>query len=315
MKIILVSYINRSGSTFLLSRLNSTSKVISCPEANILVRFLLRIPSGTIKPDQLNKLTQYLTSNHKFRHWRLTPPQVTEALNEPNNFLVFYKILESYKNNIKPEAQIVAFKSTEIMKFARAIYETSITTKHDIEFLLLIRDPRAIFSSQYNTYIPRLKKYMNKSILLTISQWNKFVHLSNTLKDQSHFSIIKYEKILSDNVLNICGIEINLIKRPNSIDYFNLLPENEKMMHINIIEEPMPDRINAWQASLNISQIQLIEFFCREGMLELAYDITSNHRDIRSKLLLIREVIYFIPYSLINHLFRLFFRTYIIENE
>ena len=82
MILILLTYINRSGSTYFTNSLSKYNNVFSCPEAETLIYELLNNPFSRIrnKNNLKNKFALYFKKDKKLKFWGLTIDEIMIAL-------------------------------------------------------------------------------------------------------------------------------------------------------------------------------------------------------------------------------------------
>ena len=198
MKTILISYINRSGSTFLLNELSKFKTMGCLPEADQLVKLTL---SNHINPARnLEKFITHLSKTRKdpklakaklTTNFAFTTPNVSDTKGD-----IFLQCLYDLTNQIWPDATITVFKNT----FCHYIYNKYYANNPDVGLILLTRDPRAIFNSQKNTQ-GSWNKPMSSSAIQTALEWNYFMDYKNRMLKESPARVIevKFENL----VLNI----------------------------------------------------------------------------------------------------------------
>src|SRR4030042_639020 len=154
MNFIFLTYVNRSGSTYLANLLDSSPKILACPEGDFLVTFFLENPGGKFRFDDKtrSRLTNIFSTDIKLQCWREGKSFFSGLEKAINNLEAFLTILINYRNQVKPDAEFILLKAERIIYLVRKIQKVSI--KHTIRFISIIRDPRAVFASQKRTCFP-----------------------------------------------------------------------------------------------------------------------------------------------------------------
>jgi len=281
MKTILISYVNRSGSTFLLNELSKFTIFGCLPEADQLVKLTL---SSKINPARnLNKFITQLTKTRKdpklakaklTTNFAFTTPKASDSKGD-----IFLQCLNDLTKHIWPEATIAVFKNT----FCHHVYTKFFVNNPDVALILLTRDPRAIFYSQKNTQ-GSWSKPMSNSAIQTALEWNSFVDYKNKIIKNQPARVIEVN--FENLILNIDRETNRILALLNSSDhtsttrikgYSKLIPEELKKIHQNINLEAQPTFISKWQEGLTKSEIEKIETLCRTRMVDEGYFPTTKH--------------------------------------
>ncbi len=285
MKIIFLSYINRSGSTYLANQLSKSPDFCICPEAEILYETFLVHPFVSIAKNEktFERIIRTLTMDKKFIHWKLKKNEITEILNiSSTNFECFISLLLLFAKKNNPSTSIIVFKNTETIDLINKLSE-KIIEKYKIFWLALVRDARAIFYSQKNTISPLTNKRMCSDWFTLTQNWNIYTsaliinyYLKNTI-------ILRYEDLISDtenellNIIRIldCDYDINWVKNKRGL-VFDTLSEEYQLIHPFIDSLPNKARINFWQKKLRLSLQKLIEFRCWNNLSLLNYNVDAK---------------------------------------
>ncbi len=279
-EIVLVSYVNRSGSTFLLSLLDTDPRVMACPEADILVRLFLRDPDRSYTEAEKKVLLELLKQDRKMQNWSLPDNSLKKSLNEARAGDIFCSLLTEYAASRKTDVESIVFKATEIIRFAGTLLTDPFKFRHPLRIAVLVRDPRAVYHSQKNTYVPHRKKIMNRNPIRLAQQWNFLVNQTDLLLRKSNrFYRIRYEDLTRDPVGEVLKFLSGFMPAETS-SYYDRIPPEERAMHENIKRPPDPARIDQWKAYTGRHEIMMIEQACREGMLQLGYEAGVSHPDV-----------------------------------
>ncbi len=268
-KIAFLSYINRSGSTFLLNKLSNYKNIFVSLEAEILIKLLLNKPNEKFSVGTKNKLKLLFKKDQHFKYWNIHENNISQLSHDLTNFQTFNHLINQYKTNVKPKANYIIFKGNDLFNFYNEIHENDIKD-YNIKFLSIIRDPRAIFLSQKNT------KFQNKSLntnpLITSNQWNWFINNINNNK----IHLIKYENLINDFKNEFDQIlEYLQIKNEKSDELKSLskiIPNNFKQIHKRIDKNPDTSRINVWQNELNKNIIYIIQKNTKNNLKKMDYE-------------------------------------------
>jgi hypothetical protein len=284
-KYIFVTYINRSGSTYFVNLLNRYQNIFVCIEGEILVKELLADPEGLIDPKSLYKS---IAGNDKMMNWLFNPKFFDGFVQPVRKIDLFTAIVDSQKNLYKPGANTIVFKAVELLDAYDKL--KSLQGEFDFRYVSIVRDCRAVFSSQNNTYYRN--KRLNSNPMITSYQWNYHVSKSLEYSMNDDFSIIKYEELVTDaqNVTEIFSnkIELNpsLITEYQSQELYERLPKDQKKIHEGIKRSPQYQNIDKWKTSLSKQHLHIIEIVCGSQLSLVGYQIERTHGESPFSLIL-----------------------------
>lgn len=278
MEIIFLTYINRSGSTYLAQILSASDDLLVCPEAEILVQEFLEDPGKNFSLSELyaKKLIQYLENDRKLKHWGLTDEDVGSLSSVKDNFEAFKQLLRNYRDKTKPDATKIMFKAERIVylwdKINMAKYPDD-----KIQLISVIRDPRAIYASQKKTLWPGTDQPFSQNSVHTALSWCRYIRkvlrLSALYKNTIH---IRFEDLLKEPVksLNTLMNKLQLSKidfQPEEGDLYNRIPADQKIIHGNIQLQPVVEKENEWKQKLTGLEIDLIQTTARKELHGAGY--------------------------------------------
>ena len=279
MKFVFIIYLNRSGSTFLANQLSKINDILVCPEAEILVNTLLKNPNAGLTMKELEKLDSAIHNDRKLKHWNLDID--LREIDATSKLDLFFFILEQYKSSINPKSNTITFKAVDLINYVETLHDYGLLKGLDIYFISLIRDPRAVFNSQRQTYVEYRRKFMNRNPLVTINQWNYLLSRSEYYKFQTKFVILKYE----DLVKNLNTVLNQLIRLFGIIEEYHFdslhgklrdrIPLDQLSMHPNIADPPLYEKIDSWQIECNIALQELIQKSTIDGLKRMNYKINQ----------------------------------------
>ena len=119
MNILFITYINRSGSTYLANIFSKYNEVLVCPEADVLISKFLINPSRPYKFDDHEKteIKKIIEFDNKLKNWNLSFQDLSELENAKFNFEAFCKIIFAYRKKIKPVANSIVFKGDILIHY------------------------------------------------------------------------------------------------------------------------------------------------------------------------------------------------------
>ncbi len=300
MKILFLTYVNRSGSTYLSQLLSCSNQICVCPEADLLVNIFLENPSKEINDhwDLQRRLEIAIKKDHKLKYWNLNEQSISRISTDRTNLDAFCTILDCYRENTKPNAKVILFKAERLIHLIPLILSTRVTGIV-FQFISLLRDPRGVILSQKKTNVPGTEKPMTDNTGFTSVFWKEFARKSRKYKITHDLWMVRFEDLISkpENTLEniIKKLEIRNFKMlPIKGDLFDKLPMSYRQIHQNITKSPIPGKLADWQKELPLSEISLIEWIT-EGIKKFGtatakkyskWGATADFDDVRNQELL-----------------------------
>ena len=281
-KIIFLSYVNRSGSTYLANILSSSPAILACPEGDMLVRELLEDPGSSVRsPSSLmHRLNHHFMHDSKLASWEM-PQLRTDFIHPGNrNIDVFISLLDSYRDRIKPEATKIVFKAERLVFLFDKLFNIT-HGGYSFQFLTIVRDPRAVFHSQSHTRIPETGKKMAENPVYAGIYWNRHTRYADKLERTMPVYIMQYENLVQNftrELENLSGFLKNDAAgfSPEKGDLLRRLPEDHRGIHRLIDEKPRKDKLTAWQDNLVKRETAAIETVAATGMAIIGYQPVSG---------------------------------------
>lgn len=270
MRIVLLFYINRSGSTFLGQQLSRFNEILVCPEADILANLLLVQPNS--KPRDYANLLQQFSEDEKLVHWGIEPKLL--QIENLCNFEIFKYLLELYREKVKPGARIILYKAERLFQLTRVLIPI-IDNGENLSFLWLLRDLRAVYNSQKSSINPQTHKNYSTNPITTALYWNSYVR--NFMKYQGNSThAVYYENLITGYPKSIKSVALLLGADPGTLqtngDLYSRMPENHLLIHRNIVNPPNIERIHAWRENLSENERQLLEISSKQILQKLNYE-------------------------------------------
>ena len=251
-----------------------------CPESDALVNLFLEAPgkkpqSGTKYSRDVRKA---LLSDPKMNYWDLGYDCLKFLEGGSNNFEVFCRYLDYYREKVKPGAKIILFKAERISALFDKLEQAAAASKnYQLSFISMIRDPRSVSASQLKTKNPYSGKPMTNSVIKSSLAWNHHVSLTRSFIARSSILYqLKYETLVTqmENIKAELSIFLNLdIKNasPDQGALSKILGEQEKNIHKSIQNDPDKVKIGSWKFELSKSQVYQIQRICHSDMDAYAY--------------------------------------------
>lgn len=281
MNYIFLTYINRSGSTFLANELSKFDEILVCPEADILANLLLVKPQEDIRKSG-NFILKSLKSDIQLRSWGLTETDFNWPENIITRFDAFKQVLDTFAKKKQKLVKYILYKAERLFQLVPEISLLQEDNGVNIFFVSLIRDIRAIFYSQYTTYLPGSNKTFSNNPVATSLYWNNYIATIKRYKIPFHLSI-RYEDLIlefTSSMKKICDfLSLNTtIQKNRTGELFHYMPENHKKIHNNIRQTPLKERVTYWNLHLNRKDRLLIEKASGKYLELLGYNKITTHR-------------------------------------
>jgi len=286
LKIIFLTYVNRSGSTFMANLLSKSPDIVVCPEGDVLINILLEHPGKIFDKEKDGAIIQeMLLQDEKLKWWNISGADLCFQEEGITNFDFFVLILKAYREKIRPDAEVVVFKGERLIFLYRKI-RSLIRYHHVVKMIVMIRDCRAIYNSQHKTYFPGTKMRMADHPAYTALYWNKYIKVCLKHRSDNHFLIVRYEHLLSDficvfsHLLDLLGIDrYDFLEQKGN--YFERIPPDHRLIHEDIRHPPIRAYATKWKNELSayeINMIQLIsgQYIRRQGYEVLTYSMISK---------------------------------------
>ena len=273
MKIVLISFISRSGSTLLANNLSKDFRFCVCPEAEILTYELLLSPNENLTDKKYRRLDRAVKTNNKLKHWNIKLPPFREDI---SNVGFFTHIVGEYQKQNNPRATFIVFKSEKLENFDVSIH-------NDFYKLILIRDPRAVFLSQKSSKASFGNVVMNKNPI-RISHKTDRIYLSYKENIKGEL-LLKFEDYICqperENQRLANFLEIDKFNENANKKLIDDLPEQQKHLHKNVGDKINLSVLNKWKSKLTKYEIYSIENNCSVFLLA-GYEKTIKEKQINN---------------------------------
>lgn len=271
--IVLVSYVNRSGSSFFFEQVSKSPYVVACLEAEVLIYELLLNPHKRISSKIIRNIIGWLKTDPKLSSWNLTKDDLKGINTTDYCIEAFIKILKCYARKVKPKADTIFFKGTKLIDVF--IDCEDVIKENGFNSLCIIRDPRAVFNSQKKSVSSISNKPFSSNPLSFAYEWETFVRKTLYLKKKGNIILLMYEEIVSNPqsvIEKLSGIlpSTSFVKTDKG-DYFSRLPIAQVHLHENIIDEPNVKRLTAWEYELDKTDIFIVNKLTKHHRKELSF--------------------------------------------
>jgi len=282
-RIVFLTYVSRSGSTFLAQELDTLEGV----RVGIEARFQdgwIRGPNVILNNnEELDRYLETLYADPKFSAWGVSRKSLKKrlaALPFPLRFSdVLLASLQEYIGT--PEPEVIVHKCGHYILCVNQIR----SELPDALFLFLDRDPRSIYASQKRSRNSLTGEQFQRDIVDFVLQYRLIQSAVDALVSKPYVMSVSYEEIVCGGlkstlhaIAGFVGVDGNQWKKSN---YFNAIPEAQKHLHVNVGRRvPNPSRINAWQDELSVAEKAFLERALSKYLARKGY---SRSRTLRMK--------------------------------
>ncbi len=281
LKIIFLTYINRSGSTFLANLFSKSPDILVCPEGEVLMNELLVKPESPfiLTNENRKRFTQFFIEDPKLKYWGLTEEVLDLLPTGVSNFEIFVSILSNYKNRIKPDATTILFKAERLIHLFDRLVQ--VKSEYKIYFLSIVRDCRGVYASQKMTVFPDSDKLMSRNPVKTAISWNSHVKKALQMKEVGKLDLVKFEEL----ILSTKEVFFHLLERMEfpffeicgeEGDLYSRLPESHKKIHSNIVENPIFAITEDWSRTLSVKEQCIIEIIAGKNLTIFGYNFNKQ---------------------------------------
>lgn len=264
-QVIFLMYENRSGSTFLASRLDLHDEIAVTIETEAFADLL---ETGSVLKDEedIGRVVDTFFGDDKFHEWNLTPESLRaglKTLDKPAAFeTVLRKVLDMHFDGADTPYYLV--KGTRLTHhIARLRQEVP-----GALYLHIIRDPRGVFGSQKQSIGSYTARAMNEDPLDAARRWAANARRVDRVAGPDLMEV-RYEDLITDYDQTLDAIRLFMhrdglpeIAPPGDMDgeaYLAKIPEDQRHLHQNLVRKPRADRIEAWRSELTDAEIALTQ--------------------------------------------------------
>ncbi|MCI5134334.1 MAG: sulfotransferase, partial [Candidatus Electrothrix sp. AW2] len=195
-QIVFLTYLNRSGSTYLSAKLSNYKEVRVGLEAHFNDGWIN--PGFSIRTEQdLHSYLDTLYQDVKFQSWKVHRDELFTCLKARAYPLRFSDILLaalSLYQGYSVVPQILVHKCGEYYRCIQTIRQELPRAK----FIFVNRDPRAVFSSQRRSLDSQTGQPMQKNILHFLFGYLDTLQRLKELEHDPNFLVVQYEELIAN---------------------------------------------------------------------------------------------------------------------
>jgi hypothetical protein len=278
MNITFLTYLSRSGSTLLASKLDKYSEIGVSIEENWEDGIL----KGKVKLNCEEDLDQYLmniSASKKFKFWHIDSLELKKDLLKLSFPISYKDVLAAIYKQFFGNDEIKYFIHKKGAYFMH--YKKVLRIFPDAKILFIDRDPRGIYNSQKKSIDSITGKCMRSNPVRFAIYYKKSRLVVNRILNKPFFLKTSYEKLITDEkdelsrILKFIGLKrISTINQSN--DYFNKIPETQRHLHGNIKKDKIvKQRMQGWQKELDDCDVAFLQCVLKKEIKELDYVIKN----------------------------------------
>lgn len=266
-------YVNRSGSTFLASRLAEVKGVVVTIESKA-VGELLRPNAAISDPVALRESLDQLYAELKFSQWGIPRECLEEKLAEATFPLkresLFLAVLRALPGGESARSFVV--KATAILPLLPELMQRYPALKA----LHVVRDPRAVYASQRRSVSSRTGRPMVQDPITMARRWRREVGAVAALPADRRLEL-RYETMLEDETAAVdracefLGVERSDEGEVMGERYADRIPETQRHLHTRVGDSGDTSRIEGWRLELSVGEIALLQLACSRAMKLYGY--------------------------------------------
>ncbi len=272
-----IFYLSRSGSTFLAKELCERYPVIIPPESNIMQSVLLDHHAWTA-----DRGVDLILQDKKMKDWQIADSDIEElgyAMQSKGGFL--NELCELYKNTKTSNAATIGIKKGNYIH----VYQDLKAHFPNAKFIILVRDGRAIFSSQKNSTYSVTQKAFETNPIRSAMQWKQYARLAQKIKAEhpDNTMLLKYEELIQNTDEAFKKLESFIGLQPGESVMNYQVPERYgKELHQNIDKRPIANAINKWKEKLEASEISKFETIAGQDLEQNGYKRATKHSFLKN---------------------------------
>lgn len=279
--IVFLTYLSRSGSTYLSSKLSEYADIGVGIEADFVDGWIT--PGFCIKSQkELGAYLDRLYESYKFCQWNVDRALLEKQVQEYGTPLDFSQLLTGalslyFKGASCP---VMVHKGGHYYRAINSIRKEMPTAR----FIFVDRDPRAIFSSMKKSLDSKTNRPMLEDVLHFAFGYLDTQERIKQFANESFFHLVRYENLLKneseeiEKLVRFLGVRRK--KKEQDSRYFDVVPDAQKHLHRNIRSgRPKMNRIDGWKSELDAVDVNFLEISLRQYILANGYSLSGISPD------------------------------------
>jgi len=276
----LIAHVNRSGSTFLANELSKHPQICVCPEAPGPMKLVLSAPASALSDSSpSHRLRRVLEDDPKMKAWGFTSHEIDEILRGSTYLDAFWRMLRLFRDKRKPDARTVVVKGVIFLRLL-TVPQGPLQLGENVRLLVLIRDGRAVYSSQKRSLSTNSGRPMQVSPVRAAVHWKQFVERAARL-DPAFATVLRYEDLIQappqtiGRALHGLGIGQGTPPLATRGELVDLIPEEQQRLHTRVGGAPDLERIGVWRRELTEEEAALFERVAGNMLMKHGYELVD----------------------------------------
>lgn len=308
-QLIFLFYVNRSGSTYLSSLLDSINAIGVSIEGPFLGRLVWE--NAELRSDKdIESLVQTIMADPQSSSWEPDPKKIYDCLKRlpkpADTQTIFIAILQHCIS--KKDIDYIVVKGSGLHFLVPRLRRMF----HNPKFLHIFRDPRATYGSQTRATSVNIGTPMASDPIVATKRWLRTIEYFEKIPNDDLLKI-RFEDLLNDvsgkmnevcDFINTQGLApLSFDPESSSGGYFDKIPDEQKNLHKKVKKgKAETGRTEAWRNEVSEMDIHLIQKKAGHEMVRLGYELIEIDPKAKSPMKVAKYLfkigIYSIKYAL-----------------
>lgn len=277
-QIVFLMYENRSGSTFLASRLDLHPEIGVTIETEAFAD-LLETGASIRDAADVDRVVATFFGDEKFGQWGIEREELRAALaalGAPADFEAILRTVLDLHFRSGPLSYYLV-KGTRLTHHIARLRREVPTAR----YLHILRDPRGVFGSQKQSVGSYTARAMNEDPRDAARRWAANARRVDRVTGPDLMEV-RYEDLIADYDRTMDAVrrfvardDLPALAAAGDFDgeaYLARIPEDQRHLHRNLLRKPRADRIEAWREELTDTEIALSQSGAGEMLAAKGYD-------------------------------------------
>ena len=270
-QLVFLTYLSRSGSTYLARQLDAYQDVAVSLEADFPDGIAYEGAPIASTRANLEPALDALFALDKFQAWQVERPALHKALaarSFPVSFEAF--LIEALQQHFRAsEARIWIYKQGAYVWHLPEIRQRFPQAR----VLLILRDPRATYNSQKRSRLSTTGAPMASNPVAFARQFKGVMAVAERYRTAPWFHAVRYEDLVTDLQKQVRGVLrfLGASDAKAATDYANRIPASQQHLHAHVGKRPMTQRIDAWRQELEAVEIAAIQRVLGRTLAQAGY--------------------------------------------
>ncbi len=277
-RIVFLTYLNRSGSTFLAGKIAEVD--------NAFVSLEARIPDNILygqcvlrNASDIDGVLSRLYADEKFSSWGVDREELSKAIEvrlAEKHYTDFSALLNAIFDVVAPNDAVCVYKSGSYYKHMPELLRVF----PESVFVFVVRDPRAVYRSQKSSVASNGKRVMASNPFRVGSEFSQAAKALATDIGKNAI-VVRYEDMMNneeyvqDCLRRITAFASIVTSDGSAADYSQRIPDAQQHLHTLVGKAADTSRIEAWKNELSSTEVAIIEREARAAMEFFGYSRTG----------------------------------------